>query len=246
MCEFEPPTMPERVAIIVAMEHEIRPLVRDWRRVPLSGLPAWQWKDMLVVCGGIGAGPARAAAELALAAHKPDLLVSAGFAGSLCADLRVPTVVTPALIVDSNSGREFTTDARPSAERESFRLVTLDSIAGAISKPALARRFRAHLADMEAAAVADLAERHGTTFLAIKAISEELEFPLPPLQPFIDAAGRFRTIRFLAYVAPQPWLWRSVLNLRRNTSLAATALCHVLHSFEAEVEAGRTRATTNP
>ena len=83
--------MPERVAIVAAMKREIHPLVHRWERVQVDGLRGWRHGNVLVVCGGIGAGPAQRAAEMVVAAFRPDLLISAGFAGSKFAFTRSAT-----------------------------------------------------------------------------------------------------------------------------------------------------------
>jgi hypothetical protein len=223
--------MPERIAIIAAMEREVRPMVKGWRRSDVSGIPGWQSGNVLVLCGGIGSAPASRAAELAVAVHQPGLLVSAGFAGSLDSHLRVPAVICPSLIRDSQSGQELRA-AVGFLPDPNHTMVSVNAVANAMDKPDLALCHRAHAVDMEASAVAAVAHRNGIPFLAIKAISEDVDSHLPPLQPFIGASGEFRTVRFLAHAAPRPWLWRSVLQIAHNTSRAADSLCAELRKLQ--------------
>ena len=49
---------------------------------------------------------------------------------------------------------------------------------------------------MEAAAVAAVAQERGIEFAAVKAISDELDFVMPPVGRFVDADGKFETARF--------------------------------------------------
>ena len=54
---------------------------------------------------------------------------------------------------------------------------------------------------MEGAAVAQVAKERGLKFAAVKAISDDAAFEMPPMNRFIDENGRFATGRFLMYVA---------------------------------------------
>ena len=77
---------------------------------------------------------------------------------------------------------------------------------------------------MEAAAVARAAQKHNLPFLAVKSISDELNFELPEMNLFIRQ-GQFRTKSFVLYIAPRPWLWPRVVRLARNTERASQNLC---------------------
>jgi adenosylhomocysteine nucleosidase len=221
--------MPERLAIIAAMEREVHPLVRNWKQAQAGGLPAWRSGNMLVVCGGIGAGPARRAAECVMSAFNPSVLISVGFAGSLDSMLNAPDIFVPAKVVDVCSGKEFATGE---ANGTSTTLLTLDDIADVASKQALARDYDAQAVDMEAAAVARVAAGHGLEFRAVKAISEDIGFPLPSFAPFITAEGGLRSVSLAAHLAARPWLWASVLALRQNAARASRALALALRPLQ--------------
>jgi nucleoside phosphorylase len=220
--------MPERIAIIAAMEREVLPLVRYWQSVPVDGLRAWRSGDLLVVCGGIGLAPARKAAEAVVRAFGPEVLISVGFAGSLDHGCRVPEVLVPAKVIDARSGKEYRA-ANPTTEST---LLSVESIADSASKQELARLYGARAVDMEAAAVAQVACKHGLEFRVVKAISEDVDFPLPPLGRFLSESGEFRTRSFVSHLAVRPRLWTPVWNLRRNTTLAAAALSAALCSLQ--------------
>ena len=220
--------MPERIAVIAAMEREVRPLVRHWQRVPMDGLPAWRSGDVLVVCGGIGAGPAQRAAEVVVGAFAPEILISVGFAGALDRSHKVPEVFVPAKVIDARSGREYRT-ADTAGEST---LLTVGAIAGPDSKEEMARLYGAQAVDMEAAAVAQIAYSHGLEFQAVKAISEDVEFPLPSLGPFLTESGEFRTGSFVSHLAVRPRLWAPVWVLRRNAAQAAVALSLALRPLK--------------
>src|ERR1700693_1534175 len=81
------------VAIIAALEREIRPLVRRWPRRQLGSgaitFPGFASERVLVVCSGIGAGLARQAAVAIFDFERPRIIISAGLAGALDSQLRV-------------------------------------------------------------------------------------------------------------------------------------------------------------
>jgi hypothetical protein len=62
----------------------------------------------------------------------------------------------------------------------------------------------------------------------VKAISEDYDFPMPAIQPFVDEAGELHRARFLAHVALRPQLWGPVWRLKGNTRQAAAVLAETL------------------
>src|SRR5690242_4160620 len=87
------PTDMSRVAIVAALEREVRPLVKHWRVVEheYAGrkFRAYECEEAVLVCGGIGTEPARRAAEAIIATYGPSCVYSVGFAGALDASLGV-------------------------------------------------------------------------------------------------------------------------------------------------------------
>ena len=59
---------------------------------------------------------------------------------------------------------------------------------------------------MEAAAVAQVAQERGLEFAAMKAISDDATFEMPPLSRFIDETESSIPGDFLVYVALHPQL----------------------------------------
>jgi adenosylhomocysteine nucleosidase len=245
-----------KLLIIAALEREIAPLVGDWKITPLEvrgrKLPAFEKGDSFVVCGGIGAKAARAAADAAYrhltsthpvgqkAADKGGatvvgLIISAGVAGALDANLKVAGIIRPTEVIDEVDGQRIRTAA--TGNRDGV-LISASSISGERDKRDLAAAYSAQAVDMEAYAVGDVARIHGVPFLAIKAISDELDFPMPPLSRFVDSDGQFRTRSFAAYAAIRPWLWPTVIRLGRNTNAASRALCGELRQVIADCSAG--------
>ena len=237
-------TSPRKVAIVAALEREVRPLVRGWKsyRVPaadgLHRLRFFESPSAVVVCGGIGREAATEATRAVIARYRPQVVVSAGFAGATVPELRVASILNPEKVIAASTGTAFGTGGAGNGV-----LVTVVAVAGAEEKRRLAERFSAQAVDMEAAAVARAAQAEGVTFRALKAISDELDFPVPPTEGFIDGRGEFKTLSFALYLALRPGLWASARTFGRNSSLAAEALAKALAGFVREAEQGSAPAS---
>lgn len=217
--------MPE-TAIIAALEREVTPLLKNARAVKKEyagrTFTFYEQGDLVIVCGGIGAEPARRAAEALIALYHPEVLHSVGFAGALVPDLHVGDILVPSTMIDGRDG------SRIEVERGNRVLLTFGSIAGAKQKASLARAYGAHAVDMEATAVAAAARARGLKFRATKVISDGFNFEMPEMDRFIDAQGRFKTSSFVIFIALRPWLWARVIALARNSKKAAKALAAYL------------------
>jgi adenosylhomocysteine nucleosidase len=216
-----------RVGIVTAMPTEVWPLVRDWARktAALNGQQHrfYQRDDATVLCGGIGYNAGRCAAKAMIEFANPDLLVAAGLAGGLRRQWTLGRTLCPGSVIDAESG------ARLQFSGGSGVVVSSRVIAGAPHKRELAARFLdAEVVDMEGFAVAEVAQEHGIPVIAAKAISDELDFDLPPLQKFVDRAGRFQALRFTAHAAFHPRWWPVIAKLKHHSDLAAATLAPVL------------------
>jgi adenosylhomocysteine nucleosidase len=228
--------MSYKVAIIAALEREVAPLVKGWRVVD-DGVSrvyrSFAKDETVVVCAGIGPHAARCVAEAAVSEYKPELLVSAGLAGALVADLAVGEAIVPSCIINSATGARYATG------HGSGVLVSASEIAGPEAKRLFARQHAAQLIDMEAAAVVEVAKRHGIAFTAVKAISDGMDFEVPELGPFVDHVGRFLTGKFVWHVALRPRMWGNVRTLAANSKRASVELCSVLRKL---IEEGKQQA----
>ena len=211
-----------KIAIVAALHREVSGLIKNWK--PASG--RYEGRDfkffendrLVLVCGGIGAEAARRATQAIISCYNPGLIVSAGFAGALVSGLKVGDLLTPRWVIDAKDGSRHDTGSGEGA------LLTIGEVAGATQKAKLAEAYGAQAVDMEAAAVARGAETHGIRFLAIKVISDQSDFAMPPVNRFVDGAGQFKTASFAVYAAVRPWLWKSVIQLGRNSSVASRVL----------------------
>lgn len=211
------------VAMVAALEREVRPLVKGWRRVEREYLGRrfnfFESGHAVVVCGGIGADAARRATEGVIALYQPELVMSVGFAGALDPALKVGEVFSPSRVIDGRDG-----SSENSATGRGV-LISADTVTGLEQKVKLAECYGAQAVDMEAAAVARGALARGVRFMAVKAISDESNFAMPSLERFVGGSGQFRTVAFVTFAAVRPWLWPRVFQLARNGAKASKALC---------------------
>ena len=221
-----------KIAIIAALEHELRPLIKHWPQTKSHHdgreFTFYEAPYAVAVCSGIGPEPGRRASEAIIAQYSPAFLVSAGVAGGLTSDLKVGETIFPVTIIDASDGSRYQSaihnapiSTTPLAKTI---LVSSPEIAGAEQKQNLGRTFGAHAVDMEGASVARAAEAHGIPFIAIKTISDEMDFELPGMMPFFQD-GEFQTTSFVLHISIRPWTWLRVFRLARNTRIASDNLC---------------------
>jgi adenosylhomocysteine nucleosidase len=226
--------MPEKgIAIIAAMEREVRSLVRSWKvRTMEHGdrrYRLFENGETTLICGGIGAEAARRATEALIREVKPTRIISVGFAGALDGSLQVGDVLQPRTVINAADG------VRTEIESGRGVLVSSATVADKEQKVRFARSYGAGAVDMEAAAVAQGARARGVEFGAVKAISDAADFSLPAMEGtmdrFVAADGTFRSARFAGYVVLRPWLWAATIALARNSSKASRALCVALTTY---------------
>lgn len=138
---------------------------------------------------GVGRVAASRAARLLCAGHRPNWLLSVGFAGGLNKNLTAGQPIIPTRVVDARFPKKLPYAADASVTSELWKqipptnqtLVTVDEIA---SDPALKAAVReatsADLLDMEAASVAAVASENELPFLTVRVISDTATDSLPP------------------------------------------------------------------
>jgi nucleoside phosphorylase len=223
----EPKRRPQ-IALVSAIKEEIAPLVRGWKAgeilhdghsFPFFESGNGQAGRIVAICSGIGAEQGRRATEAVIQQAHPAKMISVGFAGALDSSLKVGDIVEPRVVVNSADGSRIDTG------RGKGTVVSSLSVVGPDQKRHLARAYGAVAVDMEGASVAMGAQAHGLEFAALKSISDEFDFAMPPINQFVSINGRFRHARFATHVAVRPWLWARTFALARNSARAARALC---------------------
>src|SRR5258708_19506302 len=100
-----------KIAVIAALERELRPWVNGWSTVTLDAgakcLRVFENADLVAVAGGIGCANAEHAARVVVEKYRPQTLISAGVAGALIHSLKVSSVILPNVIVDAATGAEY-------------------------------------------------------------------------------------------------------------------------------------------
>jgi nucleoside phosphorylase len=217
------------IAIVAAMEREIRPLIGGWRirTIEHAGRQYRLFENgqAALICGGIGSEAARRATEAIIQAVNPVRVLSVGFAGALDGSLQVGAVIEPRTVINAADG------VRTEIGLSEGVLVSSSTVAGKEQKARLRKAYGALAVDMEAGAVAQGAQARGIEFAALKAISDGADFELPALDHFLASDGRFRSAGFAVHVALRPWLWGTTIALARNSSRASKALCDALENY---------------
>jgi hypothetical protein len=223
------PKATPKLAIIAALEREIAPLVKGWKTISVDSqrrtIKIFEKNNALIACGGIGGISARIATDAVWrhANGNIGLFISAGFAGALVPELKVGDIFEPATIIGDSDNNSIDT-----AEGKG-KLVSAGAIAGIEHKRIFAGNYQAQAVDMEAFAVADVARVYNVPCIAIKVISDEYDFPMPPMGRFVADSGEFNTAGFVAYTLVRPWLWPTVVKLGSNSALATKRLCEALN-----------------
>jgi nucleoside phosphorylase len=217
------------IAIVAAMEREIRPLICGWKvsNVEHAGrrYRIFQNGNAAVICGGIGADAARRATEAVIRAVNPQRVVSVGFAGALDSSLKVGDVIVPSTVINTADG------ARSQLRSGQGILLTSAVVANQEQKLRFAKAYGAVAVDMEAAAVAQGAQARKVDFEAMKVISDAADFKLPALDRFVASDGKFHSVQFAVHVALRPWMWNTAIMMASNSSKASHALCTALTDY---------------
>jgi adenosylhomocysteine nucleosidase len=168
---------PERVAFVLAMPMELRPLARrlSLRKEEIGGLRlhagAVGGQPCVATVTGMGTALAAAATERLLEAVPVRHVVVVGISGAIDDAVPLGTLVVPEVVVDAASGAEH----RPAPLGGTVpdgRLWTTDDL---LTDPAVLARLRdagVVALDMETAAVARVCEQRGVPWSAVRALSD--------------------------------------------------------------------------
>jgi adenosylhomocysteine nucleosidase len=234
-----------RIGIVAALSGELKPLVRGWKAsIAQDGTRKWTHGDdtsvWIATCSGMGADAARRAYAEAEADGPLDMVLSVGWAGALIPEIQPGEARVMSHIVDAQTGEQF---ALTEGGRR-LTLVTTARVADEAGKARLRETYRgAVMVDMEAAAVARMAQMRGIPVGCIKGVSDGVSARLPDLNRFISSRGQLRLAPFLAHLALRPKYWRSIMQLGRNSSKAAQAMCNLILEFMEEKNVDRLNRT---
>jgi adenosylhomocysteine nucleosidase len=115
--------------------------------------------------------------------------------------------------------------------QNNYRLVTSPIVADEAEKQRLATTYKADLVDMEAAAIARLAQMRGIPFYCIKGVSDGFHDKLPDFNRFIRPGGQFDMAGMVLFSILRPWYWPSLVRMGENSSKASQSIREALLDF---------------
>jgi adenosylhomocysteine nucleosidase len=241
-----------RTAIIAAMPAELKPLTRGWRHQRQNGVDLWRWSfadgEWTAACAGAGVQAATRAFAEVEKTGEVDQLISTGWAGALHEEFAPGQAFDVSAVIDARTGERFLTkraemmvDGSPRSQNRDpstgsgqalghpgLWLVTNPKVADAHEKLRLAETYSATLVDMEASAIARLAQMRGIPFYCIKGISDGYTDKLPDFNRFISPSGQFQTLRFAVFAILSPKHWLALIRMGENSRKAARAIAESL------------------
>ncbi|HUB77857.1 MAG TPA: hypothetical protein VMB03_03620 [Bryobacteraceae bacterium] len=177
------------------------------------------------VAKGAGAHRATAGIDEVLANFHPDAMVSMGFCGALDPSLNIADIVVGSTIFAGD--RVF--PAEPPIASSPHRIgpvCTSDHIVGTAGEKNLLHSAGMIAVEMEAAGVAQRAQKLGVPFFCIKSVTDLAgETMANDFNAVLRPDGQFDTINLLASSLRHPWVrLPELLRLQRRCMLAARSL----------------------
>jgi adenosylhomocysteine nucleosidase len=183
---------------------------------------------------GVGAKRAKLGAEQ-LVAKGATALMSWGTAGGLSPTLKVGQLIIPDCIVDQKA-QVFWTDSHWKSQisqtlnhrlkiHDGALLQTHQMIASINAKQALFIQYKTAAVDMESAAIAEVAQKAGLPFVAIRAVVDSASMSLPFWLPrTLNADHQIQPLKFAWQFCHHPHTWPSLLHLYRGFAMAKKTL----------------------
>jgi nucleoside phosphorylase len=196
----------------------------------------FEGSELLIVKSGIG--PVKAAAAIQNLTATPAAIISAGTAGALVDDLKVGDLIVSSHTISGDGVGESLASAisltEPVAaacrsQGSAYRIATIATVKRPVflreERAILQRATNAHAVDMESHVLAVEADKLGAPFVALRAISDDMD--CPPLPDFTRPKDLLRDFDQLPARLTALFRWRKFL---RNLRLAVDALHPVLVS----------------
>lgn len=228
------------IGIVIAMRMEARCITR--RRLPFNQRARLGDRAAIWLCG-MGDEAARKAAE-GLAASGASALISFGFAGALDSNLRPGDLVLPKAVhahdplpVDQHWRSRLRKTLPASVNVLDGVLATSNVVlCSPRAKLELGRSTGACAVDMESGAVAEIAAHVGIPFLALRVISDAVEFSPPPvLLNAVRPDGSVDLSRLLPLLLRRAITPQTLLRLAMESRAACSTLSAVARHAEGEL-----------
>ena len=247
-----------RVAIIAAMPGELTPLVKGWKHEPHDGVSLWRKRfddvEWIAACAGAGQDRAVRAFAAAEKCGRIDRVLSIGWAGALNEESVPGEAYRVSGVIDVRTGERFPSAdvaqgellANPAShQKKSERtgeqaavpdagslaqiwLATAPKVADEQEKQRLRGTYGAALVDMEAAAIARLAQMRKIPFYCIKGVSDGYRDYLPDFNRFLTETGQFQLVRFVIFTLLRPHSWPALIRMGENSKKAALRIAETV------------------
>jgi len=200
-------------------------------------------RRVAVVISGAGRQKAAHAAAAVIEAHRPKLVISAGFGGALRDDLRRNDIVVANSVVQEN-GEELPLESADDLRWPRCligRMRTVDRVVRTVQeKRQLRAATGADLVEMETAAVVETCRRLGVPAAAIRVVIDTADEELPPhLEVIVRQQSKARQWgAALGAIFARPKSVGELYQLKENALLASDRLAKFLAEFIARHAAG--------
>ena len=194
-------------------------------------------RRVVVILSGPGRKNAARATEILIDGHQPQRVVSAGFAGGLCPQLKRNDILVVDRLLTSDSGLQaielpaelLETLKRPGVHRGS--LLTADHVVRLPrEKQSLHRQHGVMAVDMETFAVAEVCRRRETPFSAVRVINDTADEVLPSDIEYLlnQKTGAAQFGAALGSIWRRPASAKNMYQLRENALIASGQLAKFL------------------
>ncbi len=230
-----------KILVTFAVRSEFAPWQRrrSFLRVPGDGLvfeAMFGGAKVRALLTGMGQEHALNAAKKALG-YKPDICISTGLAGSLREGYRPGDILAARLVSEVGepvavaSHRELLSTAVDCGARQIERLATSKTL---VTRTEQKRELgsQAEAVDMESYTILAEAARCGVPAVAIRAISDTVDFDMPyDFEQARDAHGQIRVTGILSQVLQRPAGLPKLMRLARDSRFASRRLADFLDAF---------------
>ncbi len=227
-----------RAGVVVAMQAEARCIAAQHFQLHQ---PITVREKLIVTLCGMGAQAAQHAAAELINQHSVTALISFGVAGALDAHLRPGDLVVPKSII---AERTYITDINLRTNLMRCLHGSLNVIDGELAvsrqvvtteqeKLALAARTGACAVDMESSAIAEVAADSNVSFLAVRAITDPVQYSPPAvLLSALHADGRVKPLSLMMLLLRRQVRLAELLRLGSGMRAASTTLKSTIRGVE--------------
>lgn len=231
-----------KILVTFAVRAEFAPWQRRRNFLRLGGgLPVFEaaigGAKIRAVLTGMGPEHAQESARRAFAAYGPDICISTGLAGTLRDGYRAGEIVAARLVSEVGepvavaSHRELLATAVDCGARRIERMATSKSLVMQSEKKRELGK-QAEAVEMESYAILAEAARCGIPAVAVRAVSDTVDFDVPyDFDRVRDERGQIRILGVVSQALLRPSGLPGLLKLAGDSRTAAKRLAHFLDAF---------------